>query len=103
QLEGHMREQLCRDIACQRGRIGVASMLVMLAAMAGCTTVMPPPTAGGENTQSLRAANLAPGNVGAFKLAPGKPAAMDKELTGGLRGSNIAAPSGSFSQHLRET
>lgn len=98
-----MREHIHRDPADRRHGIGVTSALVVLMAVAGCTTVMPPPTAGGENSQALRAADLMPANVGAFKLAPGRPALMDKELSGGLRGGNISAPSGSYSQHLRET
>jgi hypothetical protein len=98
-----MGEDFRRDLVCRCSSIGVTSALVMLTALAGCTSVMPPPTAGGENTQALRAANLTPANVGAFKLAPGRPASMDKELAGGLRGGNISAPSGSYSQHLKET
>jgi hypothetical protein len=73
-----------------------------LVLLVGCTTVLPPPMAGGENSQSLRAANLTPTNVGVFKLAAGLPPQLDKELAGGLRGGNIAAPSGSFSQQLKD-
>jgi hypothetical protein len=80
-------------------RVGTGLLLALLF---GCTTVMPPPMASGENSQALRAANLAPTNVGTFKLAAGLPPSMDRELSGGLRGSNIAAPSGSYSQHLKE-
>jgi hypothetical protein len=76
--------------------------LASLILLVGCTTVMTPPMASGESSQALRAANLTPANVGTFKLAPGRPPAMDTELSGGLRGSNIAAPSGSYSQHLKE-
>src|SRR5262245_61175611 len=84
-------------------RIGVMAALAALMVFAGCTTVMPPPTASGVNSQALRAANLTPASVGTFKLAPGRPALMDKELSGGLRGGNVTAPSGSYSQHLKDT
>lgn len=80
-------------------RVGAGVLLVLLF---GCTTVMPPPMASGENSQALRAANLTPTNVGMFKLATGRPPSMDTELSGGLRGGNISAPSGSYSQHLKE-
>lgn len=86
---------IARNVRC-------AGTVALLALLVGCTTVMPPPMAGGENSQSLRAANLMATNVGSFKLAPGLPPAMDKELSGGLRGGNISAPSGSYSQHLRD-
>jgi hypothetical protein len=79
------------------------TLALLLALLAGCTTVMQPPMAGGKNTSSLRAANLQSANVGTFKLAAGKPALMDTEISGGLRGGNIEAPSGSFSQHLKDT
>jgi hypothetical protein len=84
---------------CNIKRVAAA---VSLALLFGCTTVMPPPIASGENSQALRAANLAPTNVGTFKLASGRPPLMDVELSGGLRGGNIAAPSGSYAQHLKE-
>ena len=90
-------------VADRHGRFGRLAATVMLVFLVGCTSVMPPPMAGGENTQALRAANLAPATVGTFKLADGRPPLMDKELSGGLRGGNVAAPSGSYSQHLRET
>ena len=77
--------------------------LLVFAQILGCTTVMPPPMASGESAKSLKEANIAPAAVGTFRLAPGRPALMDTELSGGLRGSNIAAPSGSYSQHLKET
>ncbi|CAD5374051.1 conserved hypothetical protein [Rubrivivax sp. A210] len=86
----------------RRNGLAVATILIS-ALFAGCTTVMPPPMAGGQSAKALRAAQLAPAQVGNFKLAPGKPAAMDTEIGGGLRGGNIAAPSGSFSRHLKET
>lgn len=75
----------------------------LLLQVLGCTSVMPPPMASGEHAQALRAANLAPSTVGTFKLAVGRPASMDTELSGGLRGSNVSAPSGSYSQHLKDT
>ena len=90
-------------VASWLGNVRRTGGVALLAVLVGCTTVLPPPMAGGEYSQALRAANLMPTNVGTFKLAPGRPASMDKELSGGLRGSNVAAPSGSYSQHLKET
>lgn len=75
---------------------------ILLIFLVGCSTVLPPPMTSGENSQALRAANLAPTNVGMFKLATGRPPLMDTELSGGLRGGNITAPSGSYSQHLKD-
>ena len=80
-----------------------ATLMLLLAMQAACTTVMPPPIASGARSEALLAAKLPPTNVGTFKLAQGKPPLVDTELSGGLRGGNIAAPSGSFSQHLKDT
>ena len=49
----------------------------------------------------LDAAKAAPSQVGTFKLAAGKPAAMDTEL-GGLRGSSMQPSAGTFSAQLRD-
>lgn len=98
-----MRQVNRRESGCACERIGRWAALLLLIGLAACTTVLPPPTAGGESSQALRAANLVPANAGTFKLAAGLPPTMDKELTGGLRGGNIAAPSGSYAQHLKET
>lgn len=87
---------------CWRSYTKLVSAGAVVALLFGCTTVMPPPMASGENSQALRAANLAPANVGTFKLAAGRPPSLDTQLSGGLRGSNVAAPSGSYSQHLKD-
>ena len=87
---------------CWRSYTKRVSAGVVVALLFGCTTVMPPPMASGENSQALRAANLTPANVGTFKLAAGRPPSLDTQLSGGLRGSNVAAPSGSYSQHLKD-
>lgn len=81
-------------------RTGATALLAAL--LVGCAAVkMPPPTASAATVEKLRAANLAPANVGTFALAAGKPAEMDRSV-GGLRGSSIAAASGSFSQQLKD-
>ena len=85
---------------CNVKRVAVG---VSLAFLFGCTTVMPPPIASGDNSLALRAADLAPANVGTFKLESGRPPMMDVELSGGLRGGNIVAPGGSYALHLEET
>ena len=82
--------------------LSLATALTLVLSMAGCTTVLPPPIASGATAQALRSANLAPTAVGTFKLAPGRPPEMDRELSGGLRGGNIVAPNGSYSRHLKE-
>ena len=79
-----------------------ASLLVVLTIMVGCASVkMPAPAATAGSVESLRSAGLAPAAAGAFVLAPGKPADMDRTL-GGLRGSSVSAASGSFAQQLKE-
>lgn len=52
--------------------------------------------------EKLRAASLAPSQVGKFQLAAGKPAEMDTGLSG-LRGSTLAPAKGSWSQLLKDT
>lgn len=100
-----MRGHHDRTIGLLRAVVArVGASILLLSTLGGCmTAVMQPPMAGGQSTASLRAANLAPANVGTFKLAPGRPPQMDTELSGGMRGSNIAAPGGSYSQHLKDT
>lgn len=70
--------------------------------MVGCASVkLPPPTAKVETVQALRFANLTPAAVGEFRLEDGKDPNTDTTV-GGLRGSSVAAASGSFSQQLKE-
>ena len=92
-----------RQTAFLNSNIRYAGAAILMMWLVGCTTVMPVPMASGENSQALRAANLAPANVGTFKLASERPALMNTELSGGLRGGNVGAPSGSYSQHLKDT
>ncbi len=81
----------------------LASVAIVSVALFGCATVkMPVPTTpSADNLTTLRGANLAPAKAGAFVLAAGKPAAMDKTLDG-LRGSSVEPANGSFAQTLRE-
>lgn len=73
------------------------------AAFTGCASVkLPAPSAGADNVQKLRAANLAPAGAGDFKPAAALPAAKDASQ-GGLRGSSVSAESGSFARYLRDT
>ncbi|MES9970052.1 MAG: hypothetical protein ABW092_08465, partial [Candidatus Thiodiazotropha sp.] len=82
------------------GRITVILFLGL--GLVGCASVkLPAPTAKLETVQTLRFANLAPASVGEFRLADGKDPEMDKRA-GGLRGSSVAAESGSFSQQLKD-
>lgn len=52
--------------------------------------------------ERLRAAQLAPAQVGVFRLAPGKEASMDTTLPG-LRGNTLSPAKGSWSQLLKDT
>jgi len=77
--------------------------LLLAGAMIGCASVpMPAPTASADTVEKLRQSNMAPANAGAFALAAGKPADMDRTLSG-LRGSTIVPAGGSFSQQLKQT
>lgn len=77
-------------------------VLAAAAAMSACvSTRLPPPVASADNVERLRTASAGPAQVGAFKLAPGKPASMDTAV-GGLRGSTVFPTAGFYSQQLRE-
>ncbi len=70
--------------------------------LSGCAMeTLPPPTATLDNIQTLRAANVAPMNVGDFKPAPGEPTRMDKSIT--VRAGVQSAPGGSFARYLGDT
>jgi len=82
----------------------VARLLCMalLVCLTACANVqMPAPVASATNLEKIRQSKLGPTQVGEFKLAAGKPAAMDMAV-GGLRGSTISASAGSYSKQLRE-
>lgn len=85
------------------GSLRLALLLPLISLLFGCAAVkLPPPGATGDTVQQLRAANLQPMRDGSFALAAGKSPEMDK-VQGGLRGSTVAAESGSFAQYLRDT
>lgn len=78
------------------------ALIAALAAMTGCASVkMPAPAPSAANAEKLRATKLVPAQVGAFKLAAGKPADMDTSLSG-LRGSSVSPANGSFAGQLRD-
>lgn len=78
------------------------ALIAGLAVLTGCASVkMPAPTPSAANAEKLRAAKLVPSQVGSFKLAAGKPAAMDTSLSG-LRGSSLSPTNGSFAGQLRD-
>lgn len=82
--------------------VRLMALLGAAAALSACVTVkMPVPNGSAGNVEKLRAANVAPSQVGAFKLAAGKPQDMDTTL-GGLRGSSMAPSNGTFSGQLRD-
>lgn len=85
-------------------RIVIRSISLLLAlAISGCASVKLDATGATPATvEKLRAANLAPAQVGSFKLAAGKDPALDTSL-GGLRGSTLAPGKGSWAQLLKDT
>lgn len=79
-------------------RVAAALVAVVLAGCASVTT--PPPTASGELVAQLRSAGLVPAALGDFVLAPGRPPALDTDLSG-LRGSTLSPLGGRFSAQLK--
>lgn len=80
----------------------LAPLLAVLV-FAGCANVKLDATGATPATvEKLRGAPLAPAQVGTFRLAPGKDAAMDTSLSG-LRGNTAAPAKGSWSQLLKDT
>lgn len=76
--------------------------IAALITLTGCASVtMPPAAPSAANAEKLRAVKLVPAQLGSFKLAAGKPAAMDTTL-GGLRGSSLNPANGSFARQLRD-
>lgn len=79
-----------------------AALAGMAWALVGCAAVkLPAPSATADTVAPLRASGAAPMTTGRFALAAGKPAEMD-QMQGGLRGSSVAAESGSFALYLRD-
>lgn len=71
--------------------------------MVGCANIkLDTSGATPATVEKLRAASLAPAQVGSFKLAAGKDPAMDTTLSG-LRGNTLAPAKGSWSQLLKDT
>jgi hypothetical protein len=69
----------------------------------GCANVKLDATGATPATvDKLRAASLAPAQVGSFRLAAGKDPSMDTTLPG-LRGNSLAPAKGSFAQLLKDT
>ncbi len=80
-----------------------APLLLLALFATGCASVKLDATSATPTTvEKLRAANLAPAKAGAFKLAAGKPAAMDTSLAG-LRGNTLEPAKGSWAQLLKDT
>ncbi|MES2321127.1 MAG: hypothetical protein V4633_02570 [Pseudomonadota bacterium] len=80
-----------------------AALCAFALQLTGCANLkMSAPVASLDNTATLRAANLAPANVGSF-VASKNMAALDKSAS--MRGANsVESPyDGSFTQYLRES
>lgn len=83
-------------------RLTFLTTVAAMAALTGCASVkMPAPAPSAANAEKLRTTKLAPAQLGSFKLAAGKPAAMDTTLSG-LRGSSVSPANGSFAGQLRD-
>ncbi len=81
----------------------LGSLLSLALFLGGCASVKLDATGASPGTvEKLRAANLTPAQAGTFKLAAGKPAAMDTDLSG-LRGNSLAPAKGSFAQLLKDS
>jgi len=83
----------------------VASWLMCVCAvlLVGCANVkLPEPSASVDNVQKARASGMAPVVVGTFKLAPGKDASLDQDVT--IRSNRFYSPyDSSFSKYLAQT
>ncbi len=79
-----------------------AALAIALAVTACANVKLDATGATAATVEKLRAANLAPAQAGAFKLAPGRDPAMDTALSG-LRGSTLAPAKGSWSQLLKDS
>jgi len=84
--------------------IGRLAPILLLALFAtGCANVkLDAINATPTTVEKLRAADLASARAGVFKLAEGKPPAMDTSLPG-LRGNTLAPAKGSWAQLLKDT
>lgn len=80
-----------------------ASLSLVLIGTVGCASVKLDATSATPATiEKLRGSALIPMQAGKFALAGGKPAEMDRTLSG-LRGNSLTPAKGSFAQLLRDT
>lgn len=90
------------NLVSSRAVVQRLTLAALLAVLTGCASVkMPAAAPSAANAEKLRATKLVPAQLGTFKLAAGKPAAMDTTL-GGLRGSSVSPADGSFAGQLRD-
>jgi hypothetical protein len=76
-----------------------AAVSMQLTGCANLNMSVPQPTA--DNVVKLRAMNMAPVSLGAFKIAP---AMAGSDASASMRGANsVQAPGGSFAQYLGES
>lgn len=81
----------------------LAPLLLLTLFATGCANVKLDATGATPATvEKLRGANLTPAQAGAFRLAPGQAASMDRSLSG-LRGNTLEPAKGSWSQLLKDT
>lgn len=72
-----------------------------LLASACASTQMAPQAASFDSIQQINMPDMPAMGLGAFGLAPGLPAGLDKSIT--IRASTLKAPGGTFSGYLRQT
>jgi hypothetical protein len=88
---------------CAAARLATLLGALTVAALTGCASVQADATsASPQLIEKLRGSQLQPMQGGKFALAPGKPADMDRTLSG-LRGSSLSPAKGSFAQLLEDT
>ena len=82
---------------------GWMALSATLLSTVGCASVkLDASSATPATLESLRRSGLAPMQAGTFALAVGKPAEMDRSLSG-LRGNSLTPAKGSFAQLLKDT
>lgn len=84
-------------------RISAYVCLLGSVLLVGCAQIqLGAPVASADNIQKAKASGLPAANVGAFVLAPGKDAKLDKSVD--IRSNTVTAPtSSSFAAYLKET
>jgi len=81
-------------------KIAFILSLMLASMLTGCMQMPLTYSPSIENIETLKAAKIAPANVGTFALAAGKPASMDQTIS--ARGSTAVPPNNSMSLFLKD-